>query len=191
MRPCTRHGRTQASRKASISMLDAVPEPFSATHGYSTHVMLGNPHNRLLHPQAPERSSSWLVSLGSGDDLVNIEDIDVIDQFVGEGVAGIELLLDHLLVEEPIVVGLIIGANTFAPALNPRLIRVKAPCLGTGFEQFGLVCQSRCLVNASWLGLWENFPENVHRSLGICHGENLPHREGPAKRGQFLTLSGD
>src|SRR5262245_50692860 len=88
----------------------------------------------MANPQAPERSSSWLVSLGSGDDLVNIEDIDVIDQFVGEGFAGIELLLDHLLVEEPIVVGLIIGANTFAPALNPRLIRVKAPCLGTGFE---------------------------------------------------------
>src|SRR5690349_3245624 len=82
-----------------------------------------------------EGCSLRLVSLGSSDHFGCIEVVDVLNELVGEYVLGIDLLLDHLLIGEPIVVSLIVGAHTFSPSLDAHLVRIEAPGSGSRIEQ--------------------------------------------------------
>jgi len=54
--------------------------------------------------------SSWcrsfrLIGFGHGDHLCNIEAINVVDQFIGENILGIQFPLDHFLLEQPVADG--------------------------------------------------------------------------------------
>jgi len=49
-----------------------------------------------------------LIGLCTGSSLGGIKFVDVVDQLVGHGVLGIQLLVDDLLLEQPIVVRLIV-----------------------------------------------------------------------------------
>ena len=54
--------------------------------------------------------SSWcrsfrLTGFGHGDHLCNIEAINVVDQFIGENILGIQFPLDHFLLEQPVADG--------------------------------------------------------------------------------------
>src|SRR5262249_6674776 len=88
-----------------------------------------------------------LVGLGHRRDLPGIELVDVVDQIVGESLLRIELLLDDVLLERPIVVRLIFPPDAFAPPLAAPVVGIEGPRLGAGVEQFHLVGEGSRLVD--------------------------------------------
>src|SRR5262249_50215040 len=80
-----------------------------------------------------------LVGLGHRRDLPGIELVDVVDQIVGESLLRIELLLDDVLLEQPIAVRLIVLPDAFAPPVDAPVVGIEGPRPGTSVEQFHLV----------------------------------------------------
>src|SRR5215831_13182033 len=117
-------------------------------------------------PQRPESGTSaprlllHRVGLGECNYLGGIKVIDVRDELVGEHVIGVELLLDHLLCEEKIVIGLIVGADAFAPTRNAGMVGIEPPGLRACIEELDLVKKSGALVKTRGLRLREDLPQD-------------------------------